>query len=105
VRLSSKDSLLQLEVERVGDLPTAGLPGLVRGVLLGLGLDRGLAVSTQARVPFGTGLGSAGALAIALAAAAARATDASFPRAAAFAVHRHALEPGSRGARAVFGES
>ena len=36
VRLVSKDSLLQLEVGRVGDLPTTGLPGLVRGVLLGL---------------------------------------------------------------------
>jgi galactokinase/mevalonate kinase-like predicted kinase len=74
VRLESKDTLLRLEVPRASDLPATGVGGLVRRVLLALGLESGLQITTQARVPFEAGLGSAGALAVALAAAAARAT-------------------------------
>lgn len=95
VRLESKDSLLKLEVARVDELPATGLAGLVRGVLLELGIGQGLTVKTQARVPFGAGLGSAGALAVAVAAAAARATGAvrSEQDLAAFAAHGEAFEP------------
>ena len=73
VRVESKDTLLKLEVPRVADLPTEGVPGLVRHVLLALGAESGLLVVTQARVPFEAGLGSATALAVAVAAATARA--------------------------------
>jgi hypothetical protein len=79
----------------------------VRGVLLELGLEQGLVVSTQARVPFGAGLGSAGALAVAVAAAAARATGAplSLEQLAAFAIHGQPLEPSlpAAGFAAVWG--
>jgi galactokinase/mevalonate kinase-like predicted kinase len=89
VCLESKDTLMKLEVRRVSDLPTTGISGLVRRVLLALDLDSGLQIATQARVPFEAGLGSAGALAVALAAAAARATGRPLPTEAlaAFAIH------------------
>ncbi len=107
VRLESKDSLLKLDVARVADLPPDGLAGLVRGVLLELGIDGGLVVQAQSRVPFGAGLGSACALAVAVAAAAARATGLarSLEELAALAVHGEAFEPAlpAAGLAAVWG--
>ena len=72
VRVESKDTLLKVEVPRVADLPTEGVPGLVRHVLLALRAESDLHVVTQARVPVGAGLRSDTALAVAVAAAAAR---------------------------------
>ena len=73
VRVESKDSLLKIEVARAADLSREGLPALVRHVLLALGVESGLHLVTQARVPFDAGLGSERALAVAVAASAARA--------------------------------
>jgi hypothetical protein len=107
IRLESKDSLLKIERARAEDLPLVGLGGLVRRVLLDLGIDRGVAVTTQARVPFGAGLGSGGALAVAVAAASARATgmSRSAEELAAFAVHGELFEPSlpAAGFAAVWG--
>jgi shikimate kinase len=72
VQVESKDTLLKVEVDRVADLAVQGVPGLVRRVLQKLGVESGVRVEAQARVPFEAGLGSGGALAVAVAAAAAR---------------------------------
>jgi galactokinase/mevalonate kinase-like predicted kinase len=58
VQVESKDTLLKLQVPSVADLPTEGVAGLARSVLLAMGIESGLEVITQARVPFEAGLGS-----------------------------------------------
>src|SRR5262245_55747108 len=52
VRVESKDALLRLEAPSVADLPASGLGGLVRTALLELGIEGGLRISTQSRVPW-----------------------------------------------------
>ena len=89
VEIESKDSLLKLAVPNVASLSNEGVVGLVRRVLLGLDLETGLRVVTQARVPFAAGLASAGALAIAVAAAAARAAGRELRAEALAAFARH----------------
>lgn len=92
VEIESKDTLLKIAAPNVSSLSKDGLAGLVRRVLLGLELETGLRVVTQARVPFGAGLASAGALAIAVAAAAARAAGRELSAEALAAFARHADE-------------
>jgi galactokinase/mevalonate kinase-like predicted kinase len=75
LQLESKDTLMRMAVPAASALPEGGVAGLVRRVLEGLGVESGLRIVAQARVPFGAGLASGGALAVAVAAAIARARD------------------------------
>ena len=92
VEIESKDTLLKVAVPNVSSLSKDGVVGLVRRVLVGLDVETGLRVVTQARVPFEAGLASAGALAIAVAAAATRATGRELSAEALAAFARHADE-------------
>jgi galactokinase/mevalonate kinase-like predicted kinase len=73
VRIESKDTLQRLAAASVGELVAAGRGGVAARVLQALGIDSGVAVVTQARVPGRLGLGGSSALAVATTAAAARA--------------------------------
>jgi galactokinase/mevalonate kinase-like predicted kinase len=92
VEIESKDTLFKAAVPKVSSLSNDGVVGLVRRVLVGLEVETGLRVVTQARVPFEAGLASAGALAIAVAAAATRATGRELSAEALAAFARHADE-------------
>ena len=72
LRLESKDTLLKIEAGSATELPSEGVPGLVRHLLLVLGAQAGLHVVTQARVPLDAGLGATTALAVAVLAAGSR---------------------------------
>ena len=72
--VESKDTLQRLQVARASELDRAAGPvALVREALLALGLAAGFRVTTQLRVPTGSGLGGEAALAVALVGALARA--------------------------------
>jgi galactokinase/mevalonate kinase-like predicted kinase len=92
IEIETKDTLLKAAVPNVSSLSNDGVVGLVRRVLVGLDVETGLRVVTQARVPFEVGLASAGALAIAVAAAATRATGRELSAEALAAFARHADE-------------
>jgi hypothetical protein len=72
--VESKDTLQRVQVARVSELDRAEGPvALVREALRALGLEGGLRISTQARVPASSGLGSDTAMAVALVGGVARA--------------------------------
>lgn len=73
VELESKDALRKARGRTLSEIPDAGPLGRVARVLRSLGLEEGLRVVTQSRVPEGAGLGEEEALAAALSGAAARA--------------------------------
>jgi D-glycero-alpha-D-manno-heptose-7-phosphate kinase len=75
VRLESKDTLQKAEGKDVSELLGHGGLSLVAHILHSLGIESGVRVTTQAKVPTGAGLGASSALAVVVAAAAARATD------------------------------
>jgi D-glycero-alpha-D-manno-heptose-7-phosphate kinase len=74
VRLESKDTLQKAEGASVSELLEGGSLSLVAQILRALGIEGGVHVVTQSKVPAGSGLGGSSALAVAVAAAAARAT-------------------------------
>jgi hypothetical protein len=73
VELESKDALRKARALSLSEIPDGGPLGLVARVLRGLGVERGVRVVTQSRVPEGSGLGEEAALAVAVAGAAAAA--------------------------------
>ena len=73
VRLESKDTLQKAEGKAVSDLLRHAGLSLVAHILRSLGIETGVRVTTQVRVPTGAGLGASSALAVAVAGAAARA--------------------------------
>jgi D-glycero-alpha-D-manno-heptose-7-phosphate kinase len=79
VRIESKDTLQKAEGKNVTDLLAAGALSLVAQILRALGIETGVRVITQSKVPAGSGLGGSSALAVAVAAAAARATGREIP--------------------------
>ncbi len=73
LRVESKDALTKVEGKDVAEVLASGRLPLVAHVLAALGVETGLRVVTQSKVPAGSGLGDGGALAVAVAAAAAEA--------------------------------
>ncbi len=73
IRVESKDTLQKVEGKDVTEVLGAGGLSLVGHILRALGIETGLSVTTQSRVPAGSGLGGSSALAVTIAAAAARA--------------------------------
>ena len=73
VRIESKDTLTQAEGATVTDVLGGGVLSLVAFILRALGIETGVKVVTQSRVPAGSGLGGSSALAVAIAAAASHA--------------------------------
>ncbi len=71
--VESKDALRKAQARTASELGEAGPLGLVARVLQGLGVDSGVRVVTQSRLPEGAGLGEVAALGVAVTAAAARA--------------------------------
>jgi len=72
--VESKDTLQRVQVARASELDRAAGPvALVREATRALGMESGLRVSTQSRVPASSGLGSDAALAVALVGGLARA--------------------------------
>jgi D-glycero-alpha-D-manno-heptose-7-phosphate kinase len=69
LRLESKDTLVKLDAEDVGQALATGRLGLHARILHALGAHRGLRVVTHSRVPAGSGLGGSSALAVTIAAA------------------------------------
>jgi D-glycero-alpha-D-manno-heptose-7-phosphate kinase len=70
VVLESKDTLMKAEGRDLSEVQAEGGLALVANILRALGIEAGVHVTTQARVPVGAGLGVSSALAIAVAAAA-----------------------------------
>jgi len=73
VFIESKDTLQKARGRDVHEILGEGALSLVAYILRALGIETGVRVSTQSRVPAGSGLGGSSALAVAVAAAAARA--------------------------------
>src|SRR5258706_14959270 len=73
VFIESKDTLQKAEGRTVSDVLSGGGPSLVAEILRALGIESGVKVTTQSKVPAGSGLGGSSALAVAVAAAVARA--------------------------------
>jgi hypothetical protein len=73
VEVESKDALRKAWGRSLSEIPASGPLGLAARVLRGLGVEDGVRVVCQSRVPAGSGLGEAAALAVAVAAATARA--------------------------------
>jgi hypothetical protein len=71
--VESKDTLRKAQARTASELGGAGPLGLVARVLQGLGVETGVRVVTQSRVPEGAGLGEVAALGVAITGAAARA--------------------------------
>ena len=71
--VESKDTLRKAQARTASELGGAGPLGLVARVLQGLGVEAGVRVVTQSRVPEGAGLGEVAALGVAITGAAARA--------------------------------
>jgi D-glycero-alpha-D-manno-heptose-7-phosphate kinase len=69
VHLESKDSLQKLSAATVSELLASERSSLVAQVLRGLGVESGIKVETQLRVPAESGLGGPAALAVAVAGA------------------------------------
>jgi galactokinase/mevalonate kinase-like predicted kinase len=74
LRLESKDTLAKTEVSCTSEVGGASVLALVARALEAVGVETGVAVTTQSRVPEDTGLGGAASLRLCVAAAAARAT-------------------------------
>jgi D-glycero-alpha-D-manno-heptose-7-phosphate kinase len=75
VHIESKDTLRRAEGRDISEVLVGGALSLVAYILRALGVESGVKVVTQSRVPAGSGLGGSSALAVAIAAAAARALD------------------------------
>ena len=75
VRLESKDTLEKVEGRDLSEVLARGGQPLIANILRALGIEAGVHVATQSRVPVGSGLGVSSAIAVAAAAAAARAID------------------------------
>jgi D-glycero-alpha-D-manno-heptose-7-phosphate kinase len=73
VVIESKDTLQRAAGKDVSEVLGGGVLSLVAYILRALGIDSGVKVITQSRVPAGSGLGGSSALAVAVAAAASRA--------------------------------
>lgn len=73
VRVESKDTLLKAEGTDVAEVLATGRLALAAYILKALGIESGVRVTIQSKVPPGSGLGGSSALAVAIAAAAARA--------------------------------
>jgi D-glycero-alpha-D-manno-heptose-7-phosphate kinase len=73
VRIESKDTLLKAEGKDVASVVAQGKLSLAAHVLQAVGIETGVRVITQSKVPAGSGLGGSSALGVAIAAAAARA--------------------------------
>jgi hypothetical protein len=73
VEIESKDALRKARGRSLSEIPGSGPLALAARVLRGLGVEEGVRVVTQSRVPEGSGLGEAAAVAVALAGAASRA--------------------------------
>ncbi len=71
--LESKDTLAKVEGSDVHHVLGGGVLSLAAYILRALGIESGLRVVTQSRVPAGSGLGGSSALAVTIAAAAAKA--------------------------------
>ena len=70
VRIESKDTLAKAEGRDLDEVLAGGSLALVAYILRALGIETGVKVVTQSRVPAGSGLGGSSALAVAVAAAA-----------------------------------
>jgi D-glycero-alpha-D-manno-heptose-7-phosphate kinase len=79
VRIESKDTLAQAEGATVDDVLGGGALSLVAFILRALGIETGVKVVTQSRVPAGSGLGGSSALAVTVAAAASAALGRELP--------------------------
>jgi homoserine kinase len=76
IAVESKDTLQRVQAADIGELASASGPvALAREVLRALGVEGGVRVVTQARVPAASGLAADSALAVALVGALARALD------------------------------
>lgn len=73
VMVHSRDTLQKAEAASVSDLLGGGVLTLVAEILRALGVETGIRVTIQSRVPAGSGLGGSSALAVAVAAAVSRA--------------------------------
>jgi D-glycero-alpha-D-manno-heptose-7-phosphate kinase len=73
VLLESKDTRARAEGKDVSEVLHGGALSLVAYILRALGIETGVKVVTESRVPAGSGLGGSSALAVAVAAAASRA--------------------------------
>jgi D-glycero-alpha-D-manno-heptose-7-phosphate kinase len=74
VRIESKDTLVKHEGRDVAEVLALPNPPLAAYVLRALGIETGIRVSTQSKVPAGSGLGGSSALAVTIAAASGQAT-------------------------------
>jgi D-glycero-alpha-D-manno-heptose-7-phosphate kinase len=90
VRIESKDTLRKAEGKDVTEILGAGELQLVAFILRALGIESGVKVTTQSKVPSGSGLGGSSALSVAVAGAAAAATGRSLDADALWPVVRDA---------------
>jgi galactokinase/mevalonate kinase-like predicted kinase len=102
VQIESKDTLRKVGGEDVSDAVRKGAPATVVRVLRAMGVEKGVGVVTQCRVPEGSGLGVSSALAAALTGALARVQGARLGR---DEVARIASEAGAPGDEAGSHES
>jgi D-glycero-alpha-D-manno-heptose-7-phosphate kinase len=79
VRVESKDTLQKAEGRDVAEVLARGSQPLVAEILRALGVETGIRVVTQSKVPAGSGLGGSSALVVAVAAAVARAIGRPLP--------------------------
>ena len=75
VEIESKDTLQKVKAGSVSEVIAGGQLTLAAHILLALGIETGVRVVTQSRVPAGSGLGGSSALAVAITGAVARAFD------------------------------
>ena len=90
VRIESKDTLRKAEGKDVAEVLDSGELSLVAFILRALGIESGVKVTTQSKVPSGSGLGGSSALSVAIAGAAAAATGRSLDSDALWPVVRDA---------------
>jgi D-glycero-alpha-D-manno-heptose-7-phosphate kinase len=75
VEIESKDTLQKARGKNVSEVLGGGELSLVAHILRALEIDSGVKVTTQSKVPPGSGLGGSSSLAVAIAAAAAKAVE------------------------------
>jgi D-glycero-alpha-D-manno-heptose-7-phosphate kinase len=90
VSIESKDTLVKAEGRDLSEVLAKGTTPFLANVLRALGIESGIHVETQARLPVGSGLGVSSAIALTLAAAAARAIDHALPPEALWPIVRDA---------------
>lgn len=104
VRIESKDTLRKVAGEDVPEALRKGASPMVGRVLQAMGVQGGICVVTQCRVPDGSGLGESSALAAALAGALARVQGGGLDRGTIARIASEAGTPGS-GTAGGHGES